>query len=529
MTCSSWEVLAELSCDGPLRRAPVSGRTGGYAGTDQRRTISGPDWSAGLRSPWVAVDLAADPVAQARLLRRAHEVALSGCGTPPVLRELIVESWRRCMAAGVDPDRPAPMMLSADEAAARFASHPLAAVTPLVRGLLGTVSAEARHLVAISDAGGTLLWIDGHPRMLEAASSPHFRPGALCSEAAVGTNAVGTALALEHAVQVFSAEHFNRLLHGWTSAAAPVRDPESGAILGVIDLSSSFRKAHPHTLALVSAVAQAAEAQLQRERARREADLLERYIDRLSAAGRRPSALVAADGRVLASSPRTWLGGRVELGGDGGATLPDGTRAVLEAVADGARIAWAVRVRERRIPRRLLSVRALGAEAPALRLAGVALPVTPRQAELLVVLAMTPAGLSARELAHGLYGPGANAVTVRAEVARLRRVTGELVRAQPYRLTADVRADFLDVERLLARRRVVAALERYAGPLLPRSNAPVIAARRNALERALRDAVCGTGDRSLRRSWEHKRRRARRRGPQPLATPRRIHGGRRAR
>ena len=91
-------------------------------------------------------------------------------------------------------------------------------------------------------------------------------------------------------------------------------------------------------------------------------------------------------------------------------------------------------------------------------------------------------------------------MTVRAEVARVRRVTGELVRAQPYRLSADVRADFLDVERLLARRRVVAALERDAGPLLPRSTAPAIAARRNALERALRDAVCGTGDTSLRRS-----------------------------
>jgi hypothetical protein len=448
------------------------------------------------------------------LLRRAHEVALSGCGTPPVLRELIVQSWHRCTAAGVDPDRPAPMMLSADEAAARFASHPLAVVTPLVRGLLGAVSAEARHLVAISDAGGTLLWMDGHPRMLEAAAGPHFRPGALCSEAAVGTNAVGTALALDHAVQVFSAEHFNRLLHGWTCAAAPVRDPESGAILGVIDLSSSFRKAHPHTLALVSAVAQAAEAQLQRERARREADLLELYIDRLSAAGRRPSALVAADGRVLASSPRTWLRGRVEF--EDGATLPDGTRAALEPIADGARIVWAVRSHERRVPRRRLSVRALGAEAPALRLAGAALPVTPRQAELLVVLAMTPAGLSARELASGLYGPGANAVTVRAEVARVRRVTGELVRAQPYRLTADVRADFLDVERLLARGRVGAALERYAGPLLPRSTAPAIAARRDALERALRDAVCGTGDTSLRRSWERKRRRARRRA---AATP----------
>ena len=453
-----------------------------------------------MHSPWVAVDLAADPVARARLLRRAHEVVLSGCGTPPVLREVVVRSWARCTAAGVDPDRPAPMMLGAEEAASRFATHPLAAITPLVRGLLGAVSAEARHLVAISDADGTLLWVDGHPRMLEAALVPHFRPGALCSEAAVGTNAIGTALALEHAVQIFSAEHFNRLLHGWTCAAAPVRDPASGAILGVIDLSCSFRNAHPHTLALVTAVALAAETQLGRERARREAGLLERYIARLPAAGRRPSALVAGDGRVLAASPQGWLGQRVE-------ELPDSSQAVLEPVADGALIVWGVRGRERRVPRHVLSIRALGADAPGLRLAGASLPVTSRQAELLIVLAMTPAGLSAQALARCLYGPGAKAVTVRAEVARVRRVAGGLIGTQPYRLAADVRADFLDVERLLSRRRVAAAVRRYAGPLLPRSRAPAIVARRSALEGALRDAVVDAGDVALSRRWERKRRR----------------------
>ena len=397
------------------------------------------------------------------------------------------------------------MVLAADEAAARFAAHPLAAITPLVRGLLGSVSAEARHLVAISDADGTLLWIDGHPRMLEAAVAPHFKPGALCSESAVGTNAVGTALALGHAVQIFSAEHFNRLLHGWTCAAAPVRDPASGAVLGVIDLSSSFRNAHPHTLALVTAVAQAAEAQLTRERASREASLFERYIDRLPAAGRRPSALVAADGIVLAATPRGWLGRRVELH-EGDEILPDGSRAVLEPVADGALIVWGLRGRERRVPRGRLSIRALGAAMPSLELAGASLAVTSRQAELLIVLAMTPAGLSAQALARCLYGPGAKAVTARAEVARVRRVAGGLVGAQPYRLAVEVRADFLEVERLLARRRVAAAVARYAGPLLPGSRAPAIMARRAALESAVCDAVFDAGDVALRRRWERKRR-----------------------
>lgn len=440
-----------------------------------------------MKSPWVAVDLAADTVAQARLLRRAHEVVLSACGAPEIVRDVILRSWERCVDAGVDPDRPAPQMLSADEAAARFADHPLAALVPIVRRLLDSISTEARHLVAVADSDGLLLWSEGHPRMLEAARAPHFTPGALCSEVGIGTNAIGTSIALDHPVQVFSAEHYNRLLHGWTCAAAPVHDPVTGRVLGVIDLSGSFRTAHPHTLALVSAVAQAAELQLAGDRRRTDADLVARYVDRLSAAGRRPSALVAPDGRVLAATPRGWLGRPcVDLDArEGEIELADGTRAMVEPSADGTLILWAVHQGDHRAPRHVLMIRALDVARPALRLAGRPLPVSERQAELLTVLALHPAGLSAKGLGLCLYGGTANPVTVRAEVARLRRVVGGLVEAQPYRLTADIRADFLEVERLIARGRVRAALDRYSGPLLPRSRAPCVVARRESLAAAV--------------------------------------------
>jgi hypothetical protein len=440
-----------------------------------------------VSSPWVAVDLAADTVAQARLLRRAHEVVLGGLGAPELVRDVILRSWERCVEQGVDPDRPALQVLDADEAAARFAAHPLAAVVPNVRGLLDSVSTEARHLVAVADSDGVLLWSEGHPRMLEAARAPHFTPGALCSEAGLGTNAIGTAIALDHPVQVFSAEHYNRLLHGWTCAAAPVHDPVTGRLLGVIDLSGSFRTAHPHTLALVGAVARAAELQLMRERRLTDAELVARYVDRLSAAGRRPSALVAPDGRVIAATPRGWLGRScVDVDALQGRTaLADGTHVIVEPSGDGTRILWAVLEDERRAPRHVLVIRALDVARPALRLGGRPLALSERQAELLTVLALHPAGLSAKDLGRCLYGGAANPVTVRAEVARLRRVVGGLVDAQPYRLTADIRADFLEVERLIARGRVRAALERYSGPLLPRSRAPCVVARRESLAAAV--------------------------------------------
>jgi hypothetical protein len=150
---------------------------------------------------------------------------------------------------------------------------------------------------------------------------------------------------------------------------------------------------------------------------------------------------------------------------------------------------WSVRPRERRAPRHVLVIRGLAVGRSELKLAGRPLAVSERQAELLTVLALHPEGLSARDLGRCLFGGTANPVTVRAEVARLRRVVGELVEAQPYRLTADIRADFLDVEHLLERGRVGAARDRYAGPLLPRSRAPCVVARRAALAAAVAQAT----------------------------------------
>jgi hypothetical protein len=448
-----------------------------------------------VHNPWIAVNSATDRVAWARLLRRAHDIALGGRGTPPVLREVIGHSWARSVGAGVDPDRPAPLVLETDQVAARFAEHPLAGVAAIVRHLLGAAAEDARHLMALSDGDGMLLWVEGHPSMLEAAIEPRFLPGSLCSEAALGTNAVGTALALDHAVQVFSAEHFNRLLHGWSGSAAPIHRPASGAVLGALAVCGSFRTAHPHTLSLVSAAARAAEAQLACEQQRRDAELTARYIDRLPPAGRRRSALVTGDGRVLFASPPGWLAGRIALPAEAGSVaLGDGTRALVEPLGDGASIVWGVRARERRVPRRTVRIRALGVDPPDVLLDGRRLTLSLRHVELLVLLALRPEGLSAGGLARALHGDGGKPVTVRAEVTRLRRALGDIVLGQPYRLAADVRADFLDVERLLRRGDVDRALTLSGGPLLASSHAPGIAAARTHLEEALDTALRRSGD-----------------------------------
>lgn len=448
-----------------------------------------------MRSPWVGVDLATDQVRWARLLRCAHEVTLSGRGSPAVLREVILRSWARCLEAGVDPERPAPRFIDAEEAQERLDTHPLAAAVPIVRELLAEVAPQARHLAVLADAQGLLMWAEGHPSMIAAAGKPHFVPGCLCSEQTSGTNAIGTALVLDHAVQVFSAEHFNRLLHGWATSAAPIHQPDTGELLGVVGLSCSFRRAHPHTLALVTAAARLAEGELAALRARRDRDLEARYLDLVARSRPARSGLVARGGRVLAATPAGWLGHRLELpDGTGELNLDGGLRLAIEPLGADASIVWDAGAQPGP-PRPCLELKALGRDVAEVEVAGNRIVLGRRHSELVVLLALHPRGMSGEELGRALYGRPGSEVTVRAEVARLRRRLGPLVASQPYRLDADVQADFLEAEWLARRDAMAAARDAYAGPLLPGSDVPAIAAARARLERAC-----------PRRLWRHDRR-----------------------
>ena len=188
-----------------------------------------------MANPWLAIDVSTAPAQRARVMRRAWERFIgdgwerfSDRGESSVVREPIAASWRRSAAAGVDPSgaRVAPVVADADETSARWEVHPLAMMAPLIRSCLAASADESQHLIVVSDANGVLLWLEGNAVVrMRAADSMNFAEGTLWSEGGAGTNAIGTALAAEHAVQVFATEHFNEVVQAWTCAAAPVSDP----------------------------------------------------------------------------------------------------------------------------------------------------------------------------------------------------------------------------------------------------------------------------------------------------------------
>ena len=253
-----------------------------------------------MNDPWLA-HVRADPTGRARQVARAHASFLSGgqlAGSD--LRDVVVQSWLRAAQADVDPDSDPPVTLTDGELAAYRAAHPLAPVIGVLRELVGSVADDGEHLMAVSDAAGRLLWVEGHRGTRERAELMNFVEGAAWDEQHAGTNAPGTALALGRPVQIFSTEHFLEAVQGWTCAAAPIRDPATGQLLGVIDVTGGDPVAHPHSLALVRAAARVAEQQLgwQPDRASGILRSAGTVPDRLEILGRN-DGLLRQDGRDI--------------------------------------------------------------------------------------------------------------------------------------------------------------------------------------------------------------------------------------
>jgi hypothetical protein len=453
---------------------------------------------------WLAIDAGTAPMVRAHELRFAWERFLDG-GEDDTgnVREAITDSWRRSQSAGVDPTgaRLAPVVADEAETHDRWAGHPLAEAAPLIHDCLSAIADEQGYLIVLSDATGLLMSIEGSANVrLRAAADMNFAEGTLWSEPGAGTNAIGTALAVDHPVQVFGPEHYSDPVQRWTCSAAPIHDPDTGELLGIIDLTGDLSTVHPHSLAVATATARAVEASLALLVRERDARLHARYGDRVTP-GR--AALVTPSGRPITGLPPGWgVAGRLVIPPGGGAlTLPSGTPAVAEPVSQALE-AFVVRATESHPAahaRPLLKLRLLGHDRPTLDHAELRL----RLAEILAVLCAAPHGLSAEALCAELHGDGGSVSSVRVEVSRLRKLIGPWVGTDVYRLTCDVESDVRRIEGLLNAGHVRAAAEAYAGPLLPASDAPGVVREREHLDHWLRQAVMTGEDPDAVWAWVH--------------------------
>ncbi|MGW6456760.1 GAF domain-containing protein [Streptomyces sp. NPDC055078] len=394
------------------------------------------------------IDLASlaamDTADAARLLKGIREAALSGRSSPLGPRADIEESWQRLLRCGLDPDRQRTAgLLSFDEVERRRSDSPLREVVPLLREGLVSIAEAAQHIMVIADADGRMLWREGKAAVLRKGDAHGFVLGADLSEELVGTNGVGTPLITRRPVQVHAAEHFVATHHTWTCSGAPVTDPRSGRLLGVVNISGPVSTMHPATLALVTSVTRLAEAELRNEHFA--------ALDRLRTVaspllGRLPGRAVAVDANGWPAAvigmppperlplPKSMAGGRL--------WLPSLGMCRVEPLPGG----WLVRVDVPPAPGAARVVLDLSrphrASVTVVGEAGNwAQELSPRHAELLHALALHREGRSAAQLAQDLFADATRTVTVRAEMSRLRRNLAQVLASRPYRF-----ADGVEVE-----------------------------------------------------------------------------------
>src|SRR3954447_20498425 len=297
------------------------------------------DWS--MPSPWLAVEAGTDLLARARQIQRSWERLLVGGALDPELpsratagmRPMIVASWRRVLATGLDPTDLLPS-IEADpsETRERWLEHPLGLLRHVLVEPLQMLAEESNSMVQVTDPSGLTLFLGGPDWLKELAAEKNLVEGARCRGTVNGTNGVGTALAENPPVQVFAFEHFSHHHREWVCSGAPIHDPVSGRLVGVIDLSSPWRIAHPRSLELVTAAASRTEQCLLEGRRDQDARLRRRYGDLTT---KSTDLLVNREGYVLVGDESAYRrpldvpesGGEIAMG--------DGSLAVAEPLGRG--------------------------------------------------------------------------------------------------------------------------------------------------------------------------------------------------
>ncbi|WP_064686554.1 helix-turn-helix domain-containing protein [Rhizobium bangladeshense] len=184
----------------------------------------------------------------------AEHVYSSAQRNSAVASSPIVASWRRCMTMHrlAPEDERAPLRLTDEEFhRAREQSERLVAGATEELDRLFTTVGKAGCCILLTDRNGIAL-----ERRGAAGDDKDFRQlglwtGSVWTEASIGTNGIGTALADERAVAIFRDQHFFCSNIRLSCTTAPVRD-HRGELAAALDISTCREDVNEMTLAILT-------------------------------------------------------------------------------------------------------------------------------------------------------------------------------------------------------------------------------------------------------------------------------------
>ena len=321
------------------------------------------------------------------------------------VEQSIISSWHRSRTASIPLDRTAaPMHKQNTSVQKKSVSNKLSIALNACSDELKHIAAQSSMVLAVGDVGSTIIWSAASRQMKSAAEQVHFVEGGQWREDFVGTNALALTLKTQQSSCVFSNEHYMESIQDWVCYAAPVIDPSTKQILGVIDLSTVWKK--HNSLGLLAA--------------ERCASIIQHALS--------------------------------DLGQQ--------------------------------------NIYIRGFSSPFVSINGKALVLTPRQFEIVCILALCPTGLNLEQLHQALYGERKiSMATLKAEMSQIKDLFGDLILSRPYRIQANIDADFIQIENALDAGYLENALNQFKGTFLAKTESPFLCTWRDCIESRLSEAI----------------------------------------
>src|SRR5262245_27317100 len=211
------------------------------------------------------------------------------------VRPEIARSWLRSRASGVRPE--------GDPATRHVEFDPHARLLRLAQPVLDRLTddiRDARASVILTDPRGLVLdRRAGSRSLLSGLDRVLLAPGYLYAEEAVGTNGIGTAAEDRGPALVVGSEHFAEWLRWLSCAGVPIRNPITGRMEGILDLTYRLEDTSALMVPFVREGARQIEQRLLEEASQDDRELLERFV---TVARRSSRAVIAVNPHTVISN-----------------------------------------------------------------------------------------------------------------------------------------------------------------------------------------------------------------------------------
>jgi len=208
-------------------------------------------------------------------IRAAREGFLAtGATHESAVDDVVAASWQRSLRAGVDAATSQASFHSDLDVSSRL----VRCSRPIIDRLREQTT-DIPLSIAITDGKARVLTrVDTAPTIGRLLDNVSFAPGFDYAEGGMGTNGVGTVFESGQPIQIVGPEHFHEGLQPFACSGSPIRDPISGRIDGVLDISCLTEHSSPLMHSLVRSAAHDIERNLLIDRSQCQQALFETFI-----------------------------------------------------------------------------------------------------------------------------------------------------------------------------------------------------------------------------------------------------------